>query len=222
MLSRYGSVSYYYVTSTDINECTSGRHDCGAGMLCENTKGGYNCACPPGFKTTASDPPCTGNHVMFAVCMIPLLTRPFSFLHVFPLLISRDCCMMLRLVEIGSMTSSCRDADINECFDYSESPCPKRCVNTIGSFKCVCPPGLKYLADQKSCVGLILSSDRRQSAYDRRHGGATYSYPSHQTRFQYVGRTRRSAEQFLVNRSSRCKRGFWLSFYGTCKGLTHN
>ncbi|CAK8691082.1 unnamed protein product [Clavelina lepadiformis] len=42
----------------DINECTTGRHDCGPGMICRNTNGGYTCTCPPGFKATGTNPPC--------------------------------------------------------------------------------------------------------------------------------------------------------------------
>lgn len=45
--------------NTDIDECDS-RHNCGNGMICENTHGGYNCVCPPGFKQSETDNTCAG------------------------------------------------------------------------------------------------------------------------------------------------------------------
>ena len=44
----------------DTNECVTGLHDCGEGMICENTPGGYNCICPPGFKGSTVDDSCVG------------------------------------------------------------------------------------------------------------------------------------------------------------------
>lgn len=32
----------------DIDECSTGNHDCQNG--CENTEGGYKCICPAGFR----------------------------------------------------------------------------------------------------------------------------------------------------------------------------
>ncbi|CAH3122121.1 unnamed protein product, partial [Porites lobata] len=33
----------------DIDECTKNTHKCGANAYCNNTKGGYNCTCHPGY-----------------------------------------------------------------------------------------------------------------------------------------------------------------------------
>lgn len=106
---------------------------------------------------------------------------------------------------VFSSTSSSRDIDINECLDYSTSPCPHRCVNTYGSFECICPPGLLYLPDRKSCVGLIRSSNYGQS-------GQTSS------RRRYTTRSRRSAFGTVVV-SQWCRRGYRESEIDEkCKG----
>ena len=45
--------------------------------------------------------------------------------------------------------------DINEC-SVDKSVCAYRCRNLLGSYKCLCPPGQKLLADKRSCAGTIV------------------------------------------------------------------
>ena len=44
--------------------------------------------------------------------------------------------------------------DINEC-DSSNGGCSHRCVNTDGSFECVCPKGFKVQPDHLTCEGMF-------------------------------------------------------------------
>ena len=42
----------------DIDECATGKHDCGVDAGCNNTKGAFNCSCKPGHQGDGRN--CTG------------------------------------------------------------------------------------------------------------------------------------------------------------------
>ena len=44
--------------------------------------------------------------------------------------------------------------DLDEC-SFSELLCQYRCVNTPGSFICICPPGYYVFEDGRSCEGKV-------------------------------------------------------------------
>jgi len=47
-------------------------------------------------------------------------------------------------------------ADIVEC-DFSNGGCNQKCMNTDGSFYCICQDdGFTLLSNQRTCVGKIL------------------------------------------------------------------
>lgn len=46
----------------------------------------------------------------------------------------------------------CCILDIDEC-SISNGSCEHGCVNTQGSYECVCPPGQKLHWNKKDCVG---------------------------------------------------------------------
>lgn len=43
-------------------------------------------------------------------------------------------------------------SDIDEC-SISNGSCDYGCLNTMGSYECVCPPGKKLHWNKKDCVG---------------------------------------------------------------------
>ena len=61
---------------SDIDECATGTHNCSDHAVCNNTKGGHNCACKKGFIGDGVN--CTGN--TFACALIILINAVFLFL----------------------------------------------------------------------------------------------------------------------------------------------
>lgn len=54
------------------------------------------------------------------------------------------------------MSLSCRVwwpsvSDVDECLESAISPCQHQCVNTLGSYRCICHPG--YQLSGQRCVG---------------------------------------------------------------------
>lgn len=56
--------------------------------------------------------------------------------------------------------------DVNEC-EETNGGCEALCCNTIGSFYCRCPPGLKLNEDGKSCQGESSAVDFPGSLFHR-------------------------------------------------------
>ena len=44
---------------SDVNECTTGTHNCDVNAVCNNTRGSYNCTCKDGFHGDGKT--CKGN-----------------------------------------------------------------------------------------------------------------------------------------------------------------
>ncbi|XP_068130616.1 adhesion G protein-coupled receptor E2-like isoform X2 [Hyperolius riggenbachi] len=139
---------------TDIDECNSLGHNCGAHTRCENTDGSYFCTCEAGFhRAEVSDAEfCPSNEKTNNTCSDidecaeePEICGPNS-----------SCENTL-----GSYTCSCLPGfkqnfsscvDIDECAEEPEICGPNSsCGNTLGSYTCSCLPGFKQ--NSSSCVG---------------------------------------------------------------------
>ncbi|KAI8495164.1 hypothetical protein Bbelb_271500 [Branchiostoma belcheri] len=112
------------VTCTDINECTTSRHNCHSRATCTNTVGSFRCACRTGYS---------GNGV---TCTATCTNTYGSF---------RCAC------RTGYSGSGVTCADINEC-TTSRHNCHSRatCTNTAGSFRCACRTG--YSGNGVTCA----------------------------------------------------------------------
>lgn len=60
--------------------------------------------------------------------------------------------MGLDLVQFASIF-----VDIDEC-ETNNGGCSHECVNSVGSYECVCPKGFKVEINQLRCVGMVLNS----------------------------------------------------------------
>lgn len=121
----------YYLGSNrslclDVDECSTIDHDCS--HKCVNTMGSYECICPSG-STLAED----GKSCINSVCLI-----------------NNGGCSHFCSIEIGCNCpagwalqddrKTCYD--INECL-YNNGGCDFKCVNTDGSYECLCSDGVQ-------------------------------------------------------------------------------
>ncbi len=113
----------------DDDECE--RNPCAHGD-CVNTPGSYICQCPAGFQTTATRTECRGyTDTREQTCPRTHLTRIYVF----------------------TVLSVLYLPDLDECVANGRICNNGRCVNTEGSFHCVCNAGFEISADGKNCQG---------------------------------------------------------------------
>ncbi|KRX53422.1 Fibulin-1 [Trichinella sp. T9] len=111
-------------TCSDIDECALGTHNCGPGFTCRNTHGSFRCE--RRFCPSGQQWNSTAKRcVTISGCS-----------HGFYLASDGSC------------------QDINECQNRSSVLCSTHgsCVNTVGSFHCVCDPGYELSSDGRQCV----------------------------------------------------------------------
>ena len=118
------SNTYSYVVFADINECREDSSICA--HQCLNTRGSYECICNRGFRLSA-DNQCVGT-----TCDV----TPDSV----------GAPVMLYTVRI-------RSSDVNECLE-GLALCEFNCVNSLGSYRCSCPPGYMKTRNGLGCRGL--------------------------------------------------------------------
>lgn len=90
-------------------------------------------------------------------------------------------------------------ADINEC-ERVPMPCAFQCVNSPGSYKCTCPPGLHLLGDGKSCAGLERLPRFESLSYGFRTSQSSPERSSSQHRYHRL--TSQSYQSYTVNRGN--------------------
>ncbi len=120
--------------SYDIDECLTGTHTCQ--YQCVNTFGAYECKCPPGMSINFKD-----NRTCVGVSCDP------------PCLPDQGSCVGDGRCECkqGFQGPSC-EFDIDECA-IGTSGCDHDCVNSFGSYQCICRPGYELdLSDNRTCV----------------------------------------------------------------------
>lgn len=126
----------------DIDECSSGTHDCRQNQICQNRPGGFTCLCPQGY-TVGADRQCQDidECTRFAgqICSssATCVNTPGSYR-----------CQCKDGFRSGTDSRSC--VDIDECSETARL-CQHTCANTWGSFVCSCRTGYTLAADGRSC-----------------------------------------------------------------------
>ncbi|RZF38291.1 hypothetical protein LSTR_LSTR007889 [Laodelphax striatellus] len=170
-------------TCDDVDECSELGPDDGCfNGECVNTIGSYECDCPPGSIVDNTGRICLDNRR--GTCWSRLIAgRCESNLP--KLTLKSECCCSIGLAW-GSPCELCHPqecdcpkgfakadgrvcSDINEC-EMNAGVCRGggTCVNTDGSFTCVCPPGLTLDAAGSTCVDV-----RQEACFTEVRGGGS-------------------------------------------------
>ncbi|XP_019627934.1 PREDICTED: mucin-like protein [Branchiostoma belcheri] len=127
-------------TCQDINECATESHDCHEHAQCNNTAGGFTCACAEGF--TGDGRSCRDVDECVAAS-------------------SEEECSDVCVNTVGSFYCACTSGytlgnDMRSCVDTDECAmdtdgCSHVCTNTVGAFNCSCPDDFALGSDGKTC-----------------------------------------------------------------------
>ena len=135
----------FYLFS-DVDECSTQKHDCDKKAKCINTEPGFKCQCKPGFKEYDNGRTCKGNVIslysMFLHSIfLSLILLTFSL---FPFCSLFKCSKIILLFCF---------IDLNECSNKFVCAKHAKCTNLPGSYKCKCNPG--YSGGGKYCKGTM-------------------------------------------------------------------
>lgn len=114
---------------SDVDECE--RQPCGNGT-CKNTVGSYNCLCYPGFQNSHNSD-CIGA----CICGCDFIQQKSKRANAF----------------MWYIVLPVRSSDIDECATQRALCRNGQCVNTIGTFRCMCHDGFELSLDGRMCTG---------------------------------------------------------------------
>ena len=151
--------------TSDINECELTPRPCK--YNCQNTEGSFICSCPAGFILNPDGVSCrdldecaTGNHLCQQNCINTQGSYTCGCQEGYTQ--DGDACHGSYDVHTRTSTSNklllsaivrfVVSLDINECDQPGTCPKPGTCVNTLGSFRCICPRGFKLDQSGRFCI----------------------------------------------------------------------
>ncbi|PVD20223.1 hypothetical protein C0Q70_20719 [Pomacea canaliculata] len=152
----------------DVDECRTLPGVCRNGR-CYNTQGGYRCDCNPGYQVTSDGKACTDRRMDY--CFLELTSGRCVQSPNLALLTKADCCCSLAAAwgrsceRCPPLSSSAfnllcpmgpgltpEGQDIDECSSMPGACENGRCLNTMGSYRCVCNKGYKTDQSGKRCI----------------------------------------------------------------------
>ncbi|KAJ8791784.1 hypothetical protein J1605_020506 [Eschrichtius robustus] len=153
--------------SADINECLVNNGGCD--HFCRNTVGSFECGCRKGYKLLTDERTCQDvDECSFErTCDHICINSPGSFQCLCRrgyTLYGTTHCGGLQLARQGHLPPEARARPhghlhctphpdhVDEC-SMNNGSCDQGCVNTKGSYECVCPPGRRLHWNRKDCVG---------------------------------------------------------------------
>ncbi|XP_037292482.1 fibrillin-2 isoform X4 [Manduca sexta] len=141
----------------DVDECSARAPPCE--QLCRNTEGSYECLCRAGYELDEDGANCRD---------VDECERE-----------THTCQQTCSNTE-GSFECSCHEGyekrgdacvDINECLEEGLCPTPGKCVNLLGSYRCVCPRGFRLDLEGTRCLDRDECADGRCQSPCRNYAG---------------------------------------------------
>ncbi|XP_069626703.1 hemicentin-2 [Haliaeetus albicilla] len=141
----------------DVNECLQVPPPCAFG--CRNLRGSYECLCPPGGTllpggdcgTAGAD----GGGTMSSTPRDPPLRPHLRGRSFYTQLALRR---VAKAAGLGARDPPCPTGFVKRngtCTDLDEcqmpNQCQHKCRNSLGSYRCICPPGYRLLPNRKTC-----------------------------------------------------------------------
>ncbi|XP_038607368.1 EGF-containing fibulin-like extracellular matrix protein 1 [Tachyglossus aculeatus] len=131
----------------DIDECTTGTHNCRADQVCLNLRGSFSCQCPPGYQKRGDQCVDIDECIIPPYCHQRCVNTPGSFY-----------CQCSAGFQLAANNYTC--VDINEC--DASNQCAQQCYNLLGSFICHCNQGYELSSDRLNCEDI---DECRSSSY---------------------------------------------------------
>ncbi|XP_074143070.1 EGF-containing fibulin-like extracellular matrix protein 1 isoform X1 [Sminthopsis crassicaudata] len=131
----------------DIDECTTGTHNCRADQVCINLRGSFSCQCRPGYQKRGDQCVDIDECSIPPYCQQRCVNTPGSFY-----------CQCSAGFQLAANNYTC--VDINEC--DASNQCAQQCYNILGSFICQCNQGYELSSDRLNCEDI---DECRTSSY---------------------------------------------------------
>uniref|UniRef100_A0A8I6A1M7 EGF-containing fibulin-like extracellular matrix protein 1 n=1 Tax=Rattus norvegicus TaxID=10116 RepID=A0A8I6A1M7_RAT len=131
----------------DIDECTSGTHNCRLDQVCINLRGSFTCHCLPGYQKRGEQCVDIDECSVPPYCHQGCVNTPGSFY-----------CQCNPGFQLAANNYTC--VDINEC--DASNQCAQQCYNILGSFICQCNQGYELSSDRLNCEDI---DECRTSSY---------------------------------------------------------
>lgn len=141
-------LNYDNHTCLDVDECWPDKFNCS--HECVNMEGSARCSCLHGYNLQDDGKSCQGeggaaSDYLESHTETPLYHNPYDVTqNSIPWLAA----LFRWLIFVGILT------DVDECTEYGVQLCEDRCINTKGSYQCLCTDlGYKLSWDDSSCSG---------------------------------------------------------------------
>uniref|UniRef100_A0A1A8CM87 Hemicentin 1 n=1 Tax=Nothobranchius kadleci TaxID=1051664 RepID=A0A1A8CM87_NOTKA len=113
---------------------------------CNNIMGGFSCSCPSGFTISAETNTCHDIDECSQGSQMCLFNQKCINT------VGTYHCQAKCAPGFKSSTTGTICEDVDECKESTVSPCHHQCLNTLGSYRCVCYPG--YQLSGHRCIDI--------------------------------------------------------------------